>query len=212
MVYCISDIHGEYDKYQAILELIQFSDKDILYVLGDVIDRKPNGIDILLDIMERPNVHMLLGNHEQMCLDDLLWHEYDARRRWHNNGGIETRRDILYRRPELKNKILRFLRDLPDQLNIEVNGRKFYLTHGYPAENKDDRIWQRPEINAPAPIPDMTAIVGHTPTVYLCGKDDQSFRIWYGNGVIDIDCGCGNNTPLRRLACLRLDDMKEFYV
>ncbi len=31
--------------------------------------------------------------------------------------------------------------------------------------------------------------------------------------MIDIDCGCGNrNAAHRRLACLRLDDMAEFYV
>ena len=37
-------------------------------------------------------------------------------------------------------------------------------------------------------------------------------HIWHGNGIIDIDCGCGHETELRRLACLRLDDMTEFYI
>lgn len=42
---------------------------------------------------------------------------------------------------------------------------------------------------------------------------DEDYSIWHGNGIIDIDCGCGNlNAPHRRLACLRLDDMAEFYV
>ena len=39
-------------------------------------------------------------------------------------------------------------------------------------------------------------------------------RIWYGNGLIGIDCGAAYPTgmnPKGRLACLRLDDMKEFY-
>ena len=34
----------------------------------------------------------------------------------------------------------------------------------------------------------------------------------HGNGVIDIDCGCGLKTEYARLACLRLNDMAEFYV
>lgn len=51
MIYCMSDIHGECDRYKAMLEFIQFSDSDTLYVLGDVIDRKPGGIDILMDTM-----------------------------------------------------------------------------------------------------------------------------------------------------------------
>ena len=61
----MSHIHGEYDKYIAMLEKIGFSDDDTMYILGDVIDRKPCGIDILMNIMQRPNVVMLLGNHEK---------------------------------------------------------------------------------------------------------------------------------------------------
>ena len=41
----------------------------------------------------------------------------------------------------------------------------------------------------------------------------RRFFIMHGNGIIDIDCGCGHQkTAHRRLACLRLDDMAEFYV
>ena len=34
-------------------------------------------------------------------------------------------------------------------------------------------------------------------------------RIYHGNRMIGIDCGCAYKNG--RLACLRLDDMKEFY-
>lgn len=212
MIYCVSDIHGEYNRYEAMLEHIGFSGTDTLYVIGDAIDRCPRGIDILLDIMERPNVHMLLGNHEQMCVDDLHWHEMDARQLWHQNGGSYTRRDLLYRRPEVQARVLQFVRGLPSELDIEVSGQKFKLVHGFPASEKYDRIWLRPELGAPAPIPGVIVIVGHTPTVFLNGDDGEPFRIWHGDGIIDIDCGCGNTTEKRRLACLRLDDMEEFYV
>lgn len=39
MRYLVSDIHGCFDQYQALLEKIRFSDEDELYVLGDVVDR-----------------------------------------------------------------------------------------------------------------------------------------------------------------------------
>ncbi len=38
----ISDLHGHYDKYRAMLTEIQFKSTDTLYVLGDVIDRGPD--------------------------------------------------------------------------------------------------------------------------------------------------------------------------
>ena len=69
--YCISDIHGEYDRYIKMLETINFTDDDFLYILGDAIDRGPDSIAVITDIMSRKNVQMLLGNHEQMCLDTL---------------------------------------------------------------------------------------------------------------------------------------------
>ena len=34
MIYCVSDIHGELDKFERLLDLIQFSDADHLYVIG----------------------------------------------------------------------------------------------------------------------------------------------------------------------------------
>ena len=42
--YVISDIHGEYGKFMELLDIIHFSDEDILYVLGDVVDRGKNPV------------------------------------------------------------------------------------------------------------------------------------------------------------------------
>ena len=214
MNYCISDIHGEYDRYIAMLKLINFSDDDTLYVLGDVIDRGADGVKILRDIMERPNVKMILGNHEYMCLATLgPNNQIGARDLWTQNGGGSTYNDLMYAMPvKERMKILRFIESLPDHLDIEVNGGNFHLVHGCPADNQDDRIWNRPQQTNEPPIDGSTVIVGHTPTVYIAGDNGEPFRIWHGNGIIDIDCGCGNQTELRRLACLRLDDMKEFYI
>lgn len=39
MDYCISDIHGYYGLFCRLLDKIRFSDKDKLYVLGDIIDK-----------------------------------------------------------------------------------------------------------------------------------------------------------------------------
>ncbi len=71
MVYAVSDIHGCYDKYIDLLNEINFSPDDTLYVLGDVIDRGPDGFKIMLDMAQRPNVVNLLGNHEAMAMDAL---------------------------------------------------------------------------------------------------------------------------------------------
>lgn len=38
MIYCCSDIHGMYDKYIKLLEVIDLKDDDTLFVLGDIVD------------------------------------------------------------------------------------------------------------------------------------------------------------------------------
>ena len=215
MIYCMSDLHGELDFFQEMLEQIHFSDSDHLYILGDVIDRGTGGVDILEQIMDAPNITMLLGNHEQMCLSTLGPHnEWGARDLWRYNGGATTYRELLYHRtPQQRNRILRFLSGLQDHLDLTVDGQKFHLVHGFPGKDPDTRIWGRVEPDSTSPYPDTICIVGHTPTVFLADKMDEDYSIWHGNGIIDIDCGCGHlNVMNRRLACLRLDDMAEFYV
>ena len=49
-IYVMSDIHGEADLFHAMLEQIGFSESDTLYILGDVIDRGPDGIALLQEI------------------------------------------------------------------------------------------------------------------------------------------------------------------
>ena len=214
MIYCMSDIHGEIDRYHAMLKLINFSEQDTLYIIGDVIDRSPGGIDILKEIMESPNIIMLLGNHERMCLDTLGPNSvYGSRELWKQNGGSNTYRELLYVCSKLeKARIIRFLSNLPDHMELDVAGQHFHLVHGYPSDDPEVRIWERPIAGAPAPMQNCTVIVGHTPTCYMTGNQDEVFKIWHGDGIIDIDCGCGNKTENRRLACLRLEDMAEFYV
>ncbi len=67
--YLLSDVHGQYNAYKKILDKIHFSENDFLYVLGDAIDRGPEGIRLIQDIMNRENVELLLGNHECMLLN-----------------------------------------------------------------------------------------------------------------------------------------------
>lgn len=71
MTYAISDIHGRFDKYSAMLEKINFGEDDMLYVLGDIIDRYDEGLKILLDMINRPNIRIIMGNREAMMLDTI---------------------------------------------------------------------------------------------------------------------------------------------
>ena len=64
MTYVMSDIHGMFEKYMKMLELIGLSEEDTLYILGDVVDRGEKPAEVLLDMMKRSNVYPVMGNHE----------------------------------------------------------------------------------------------------------------------------------------------------
>ena len=69
MRYVISDIHGCYEEYIELIDKISLStEKDTIYILGDTLDKGPEPIKVLLDIMQRKNVIYILGNHEYLFL------------------------------------------------------------------------------------------------------------------------------------------------
>lgn len=64
MMYVISDIHGNLKLVNEILRKIDLKDSNELYVLGDMMDRHPHGIEIMMILMNMPNAKVILGNHE----------------------------------------------------------------------------------------------------------------------------------------------------
>ena len=64
MIYVVSDIHGHLDKFKALLDMINFNDDDFMYILGDVLDRGNDPIGLLRFIMDKSNMELLMGNHE----------------------------------------------------------------------------------------------------------------------------------------------------
>lgn len=67
--YVISDIHGEYDLFMELLEKINLKEPDTLYVLGDVLDRGPHPVKVLLKLMEMPNAICIYApkNYARPC-------------------------------------------------------------------------------------------------------------------------------------------------
>ena len=68
MIYAMSDIHGQYELFRNLMEQITLGKDDILYVLGDVVDRGPDSMKILKYMMANPNIIPIMGNHELMAL------------------------------------------------------------------------------------------------------------------------------------------------
>lgn len=219
MIYVMGDIHGNMNGYIAIMKKIDLQPDDHLYVLGDVIDREPFGARILLDLLNRDNATVLLGNHELMMRNALAGKERNALGLWLRNGGLVTQNEMNDLPRKDGTKVISALFDLPIKVEITVGGTNYLLVHSAPPElsstipskYKDDEsfsVWTRLATDTPMPE-GKTVILGHTPTEYY--QKGEPLRIWYGKDKIGIDCGSGHDYPACRIACIRLDDMVEYY-
>ena len=234
MNYVISDIHGNMRHFRSVMKQIDLQQSDTLYVLGDVIDRHPDGLRILRALMQMPNTKMLLGNHEFMMLDALGvpydgYSPVDADRSmeiWHRNGGDVTHQAWKHLRKTTRIEIVDYLNSLPLSFDLEINGKEYKLVHGSPIEmsekgnhhyrsKEEFAVWHRihwfdyTENH-------LILVFGHTPTWYY--DYAEPLQIYISENKIGIDCGSGftedPNDPSvasGRLACLRLEDMREFY-
>ena len=138
MIYCMADLHGERDFFLRMLEQIRFSDTDHLYILGDVIDRGTGGIDLLEQIMEAPNMTMLLGNHEHMMLDAVAHLEekrlfglirHESVDLWALNGGFTTLEGLDSLDDDEFQEIVDWVHALPLYFDVRLGDRQYLLVH-----------------------------------------------------------------------------------
>ena len=204
MQYVCSDIHGRYDKWCALLAALDLKPTDTLYVLGDVIDRGPDGIKVLQDMAQRLNVIPILGNHELQ------------------KGGGPTLRGLQQSSPAEREELLDYLRNMDLYAAVEAGGRNFVLTHAGLDHFEAEKPLEDYELldfllGRPNPLDEIWhdkskfLVYGHTPTRVLreqMGESPADTILRCGQQIA-IDCACVFNG---KLGCLCLDTLEEIYV
>lgn len=231
--YVMSDLHGHYDAYIKMLEKIDFKESDMLYILGDVLDRGPNPIKIILDLMERPNIEVIAGNHCAMACECLAFLMKEITEKsveklntemvgklldWQQNGAASTIEEFHKCDKSMQREIVEFISEFELYDEVEVNGCTYILVHAGLGNFEPDKeiweyeldelVWERPDYDS-IYFKDKFVVSGHTPTMAIESNPRPGF-IYKANNHIAIDCGC--SFPGGRLGCIRLEDMKEFYV
>lgn len=228
MTYLISDIHGEFELFLQLLDLIRFSPSDELIILGDMLDKGERSVALVDFISELDNASVIIGNHEY----DFLKRYFGLMREF--EGGDATY--VLDKLSEsfhpsdkkLSWQTLDFLESLPAFLERE----NFICVHAgisvsesgeiLPLNKQDERVLvydrRLKENSFYLNESQKTVFFGHTPCSYenFSGKFIKTPK----NGVLNplsvsdyskirLDCGV-YITGL--LGALRLEDMREFYV
>lgn len=209
--YAIGDIHGCYDEWKKLMKMIKNQDRSARFIfVGNVIDRGPQSKKMLRwckhHISKKGKYRMVIGNHEYEC--------------------IKRRKNTFEKT---------FFGRLPFHIDIVVNNRRFIIAHSDIPDsviqkdfslkkqaflnNKEKLaiVWNRSTEDVK--IPDAILVHGHTPTIFKEAFKPENYslkrlaRIYVSGNRINVDCGVGYLfRTYRRLAAIRLEDLKEFYL
>ena len=225
MRYCISDVHGEYGLFIKLLEKIKFSDRDELFICGDVIDKGQDSVKLLKYIFSKSNIHTIIGNHEYDFLK--LYHSLCSADNVDYNFVLEKLRQYFTDGELLDYETL----DKLDELPVYIEGDNFICVHaGVPIDAEGnavhpsradectlvyDRRFKEPSL---IPKTDKCIIFGHTSTGNIAGVN--KILAYKKHGVekalkisdyckIHLDTGAWSHGVL---GCISLDTCKVFYV
>lgn len=232
MKYVTSDIHGKLDRLKKLIEYIDLSREDILYIVGDLVDRGDKPIETIEFIMNHPQIEVIMGNHDEMMLHALRYKDEKQIERWGRNGCEPTIEGFNKRTLKEQEKILSYVEGLP---YFKIIDNKYLLVHaGFEPsrlfenmldksledalmEQKDRLVWVREDFLKNKALDNLITIFGHSPRRYIDKIFEREsklpYEIWFDNAYNDkIGIDTGNCYEGGRMVCLRLDDHRIFYV
>lgn len=145
MNYFIGSLYGNYHNYCIIKEQLQLKPQDTLWILGDILDGNDENpedcINILRDIMDSPNINLVLGDHEYAHIMRYISihdkEKHDGWKEFLEHMDISGNTLLYYIENVLdeyeKDDIFGFLINECEITNfIQIGDYYFYLVHGFP--------------------------------------------------------------------------------
>lgn len=227
----ISDIHGELEKFEQLLEKIEYDPKmDQLILLGDYVDRGPNAKGVIEKVwrLKESGARLLKGNHEDMMIKALTT---DLEKSWNHwvkrCGGDKTlfsygfsENDIAvseenFQKPVLHSEELKKHLEFIQGLENYIETSEYIFVHAgvhptTPISETDPYllVWIRDEFHQ-GYNGKKTVIFGHTETTLL-HKDETNNNVYFGsNRIIGIDGGAVYGGQLN---CLELPTQRVYSI
>lgn len=213
----ISDIHGCYQTFKYLVEeRLMLSRNDVLYLLGDYIDRGPGSkqtIDYVMALQEAGYmVKTLRGNHEQMMLNAFYSPSQEVSWR-RNNGGLQTLESFgINSLSEIEEKYYYFLHNLDWYYELQNCWLVHASFNAQPAQMFNDRytmLWSRKHDFTKSNMNNKVVIHGHTSTPLDVIKKQVSRKHHH----ISIDAGCVmyRNADKGQLCAINLDTFELIF-
>ena len=220
-IFIMSDIHGQYDLFLKMLDKIKLKREDLLVIIGDICDRGKKSYEIYMKCMKMIklgyNLKFILGNHEDMLLEDLE-NDYPIR--------YETEYSVFRNSKYFENKDMKdwheenFLEEIEwlvkwlKNCSLIISGNENIFVHAgldlkkvLEKQEKETVLWTREEFWLMENVEleeykGKNIYFGHTPNINgrISKKTDR---------IKGIDCGAFFT---HFLGCLEVKSQKEIYV
>lgn len=198
----ISDIHGCNQTFEALLDQIAFSKSDVLYLLGDYVDRGPDSKGVIDRIWALQNdgyrIECLKGNHEELVLRAASGN-FTYLEKWLKTDGKDTTLSFgVETCAEIPQKYLDWMEALPYFLEVE----NYLLVHAGldfsledPLSDTSEMCWLRNWHHGIRYnwLGERIILHGHTPIT----RDRLGFQHVNLQGMqyLGIDAGCVYGDP-----------------
>ena len=220
-IFIMSDIHGQYDLFLKMLDKIKLKREDLLVIIGDICDRGKKSYEIYMKCMKMIklgyNLKFILGNHEDMLLEDLE-NDYPIR--------YETEYSVFRNSKYFENKDMKdwheenFLEEIEwlvkwlKNCSLIISGNENIFVHAgldlkkvLEKQEKETVLWTREEFWLMENVEleeykGKNIYFGHTPNINgrISKKTDR---------IKGIDCGAFFT---HFLGCVEVKSQKEIYV
>ena len=219
MTYVIANPCGNLEKFQSLLSKIRFSERDTLYVIGNLVDYGPDPIGLVEELSYSPNIYpvagardflaaRLLSGFEKMSAGEAPAPDFVAEMSdWVRDGGMPTMAGYRALDADGREGVLDYLGEMALYEEITTEGKKFVLVYagiaGFekgddPADFLPDDFFSEPLAKDVRLFDNATVIVGGVPT--------GSGKIERGEGSLYLDCGAKDGGPLAAY-CLETDEV-----
>ena len=117
-------MHSNIDALEAIWE--KEKDCDLIYCAGDLVDVGPNPNEVIAWLISHKAI-CIRGNHDDLILETI------AKPKVNNK---ESRNWIHHNAEVIKPEYIQYIRDLPYQIEFELQHQKYLMTHMYTEDYK----------------------------------------------------------------------------
>ncbi len=134
----ISDIHGNIEALDAVLEHIKNQNCDQIFCTGDLVGYGPHPNEVIEKI-KKLRIPTVMGNYDEavgFLLPACGCHNSDANTKRYATNSLKW--SITHTTP--KNR--EFLRELPEQLEVEVGNKRMLLIHATP-DSMSEYIYEK---------------------------------------------------------------------